>query len=94
MLALRDAAEAVGSWRLDGATLVVTLEPCPMCAGAAWASRIGRVVSGAPNMDAGSLGSLYHLGADPRLNHEFPVSHGVRSDECAALLVDFFAERR
>jgi len=94
VLALRDAAEAVGSWRLDGATLVVTLEPCPMCAGAAWASRIGRVVSGAPNMDAGSLGSLYHLGADPRLNHEFPVSHGVRSDECAALLVDFFAERR
>jgi len=94
VLALRDAAEVVGSWRLDGATLVVTLEPCPMCAGAAWASRIGRVVSGAPNMDAGSLGSLYHLGADPRLNHEFPVSHGVRSDECAALLVDFFAERR
>ena len=94
VLALRDAAAAVGSWRLDGATLVVTLEPCPMCAGAAWASRIGRVVYGAPNMDAGSLGSLYHLGTDPRLNHEFPVTNGVRSDECAELLIDFFADRR
>ena len=55
---------------------------------------VGRVVYGGANLDAGALGSLYHLGTDPRLNHEFPVSHGVRSDECAALLVDFFAERR
>ena len=94
VLALRDAAEAVGSWRLDSATLVVTLEPCPMCAGAAWAARIGRVVCGAANLDAGSLGSLHHLGTDPRLNHEFPVTHGVRTDECAELLADFFAERR
>ena len=94
VLALRDAAEATGSWRLAGATLVVTLEPCPMCAGAAWAARIGRVVYGGANLDAGALGSLYHLGADPRLNHEFEVGHGVRAEECASLLANFFAERR
>ena len=94
LLALRDAAAEVGSWRLAGATLVVTLEPCPMCAGAAWAARLDRVVWGAPNPDAGALGSLYHLGADPRLNHEFEVDHGVRAEECASLLADFFAERR
>ena len=94
LLALRDAAAEVGSWRLAGATLVVTLEPCPMCAGAAWAARLDRVVWGAPNPDAGALGSLYHLGADPRLNHEFEVGHGVRAKECASLLADFFAERR
>ena len=94
LLALRDAAAEVGSWRLAGATLVVTLEPCPMCAGAAWAARLDRVVWGAPNPDAGALGALYHLGADPRLNHEFEVGHGVRAEECASLLVDFFAERR
>ena len=94
LLALRDAAAEVGSWRLVGATLVVTLEPCPMCAGAAWAARLDRVVWGAPNPDAGALGSLYHLGADPRLNHEFEVSHGVRAKECASLLAEFFAGRR
>jgi len=94
LLALRDAAIEVGSWRLAGATLVVTLEPCPMCAGAAWAARLDRVVWGAPNPDAGALGSLYHLGADPRLNHEFELDHGVRAEECASLLADFFAERR
>jgi len=94
VLALRDATAAVGSWRLDTATLVVTLEPCPMCAGAAWASRLGRVVWGAANDDAGAMGSLYHLGADPRLNHEVPTVFGVRAEECAALLTDFFAERR
>ena len=94
LLALRDAAAEVGSWHLAGATLVVTLEPCPMCAGAAWAARLDRVVWGAPNPDAGALGSLYHLGADPRLNHEFELGHGVRAEECASLLADFFAERR
>ena len=94
LLALRDAAAEVGSWRLAGATLVVTLEPCPMCAGAAWAARLDRVVWGAPNPDAGALGSLYHLGADPRLNHEFELDQGVRAEECASLLADFFAERR
>jgi tRNA(adenine34) deaminase len=94
LLALRDAAAEVGSWRLTGATLVVTLEPCPMCAGAAWAARVDRVVWGAPNPDAGALGSLSHLGADPRLNHEFEVGHGVRAEECASLLANFFADRR
>jgi tRNA(adenine34) deaminase len=94
VLALRDASASLGRWRLDDCLLVVTLEPCPMCAGAAWASRIGGVVFGAENMDAGALGTLYHLGQDPRLNHEFPVLGRVRADEAAALLRDFFAERR
>jgi tRNA(adenine34) deaminase len=94
ILALRDAAAAIGSWRLDELVLVVTLEPCPMCAGAAHTSRIGNVAFGAADPKAGALGSLYHLGADPRLNHEFTVVPGVRADECAALLARFFAERR
>ena len=94
VLALRAATAAVGSWRLDPATLVVTLEPCPMCAGAAWAARLGRGGWGAANFDAGAMGSLYQLGADPRLNHEVPTVVGVRAEECAALLTDFFAERR
>jgi tRNA(adenine34) deaminase len=95
VLALRDAAQQVGDgWRLAEATLVVTLEPCPMCAGAAWAARIGRVVFGAADLDAGALGSRYHLGADPRLNHEFEVTAGVLADECGALLSSFFANRR
>ena len=94
VLALRDAAAAVGSWRLSEATLVVTLEPCPMCAGAAWASRIGHVIWGAPNDDAGAMGSLYNLAADPRLNYEYPVTTGVMARECGKLLVDFFANRR
>jgi len=94
MLAVRDAAAASGSWRLEGATVVVTLEPCPMCAGALQQARVARVVYGAADMKAGACGSLYNLGADPRLNHEFDVQHGVRADECAALLSDFFAERR
>lgn len=94
VLALRDAAAAVGSWRLDDHALVVTLEPCVMCAGAAVSARIGAVAFGAADPKAGALGSLYHLGADPRLNHEFPVVDGVRAEECAALLGEFFAERR
>jgi tRNA(adenine34) deaminase len=94
ILALRDAARRLGTWRLDGATLVVTLEPCPMCAGAAWASRVERVVYGAPNLEAGATGSLYNVGADPRLNHEFEVIGGVRAAECAQLVSDFFADRR
>lgn len=94
VLALRDAAEALGRWRLDDCALVVTLEPCPMCAGASWASRIGCVLWGATNDDAGSLGSLYHLGADPRLNHEFPTLAGVLAEDCAAVLRGFFADRR
>jgi tRNA(adenine34) deaminase len=94
VLALRDAAAVVGSWRLVGATMAVTLEPCPMCAGALVNARVERLVYGARNLDAGATGSLYHLGSDPRLNHEFATTADVRGDECAALLTDFFADRR
>jgi tRNA(adenine34) deaminase len=94
MLALRDAARVRGSWRLDDVTVVVTLEPCPMCAGALVAARVARVVFGAPDPKAGSVGSLYNLCADPRLNHEVAVRHGVRAAEAADLLTRFFAGRR
>ncbi|HVL93097.1 MAG TPA: nucleoside deaminase [Acidimicrobiales bacterium] len=94
LLALRDAARVVGGWRLTGATVVVTLEPCPMCAGAMVAARVARVVFGATDPRAGACGSLYNLCADPRLNHEVAVTGCVRSDESAALLAAFFAARR
>lgn len=94
VLALRAAAEAVGSSRLDGATLVTTLEPCPMCAGAALTSRVGRVVFGAEDPKAGCTGSLYNLGADPRLNHEFAVTGRVLQERSAQLLQTFFASKR
>jgi tRNA(adenine34) deaminase len=94
LLALRDAARAAGSWRLDGCALVVTLEPCPMCAGAVVAARLDLVAFGAADPKAGALGSLYNVAADPRLNHEATVVDGVRADECGALLSAFFAERR
>jgi tRNA(adenine34) deaminase len=95
LLALRDAAAAVGDgWRLTDATLVVTLEPCPMCAGALIAARARRVVFGAADPKAGACGSLYNLCTDPRLHHELEVRQGVRAEEAAALLQSFFAERR
>lgn len=94
ILALRDAAARLGSWRLQGASVVVTLEPCPMCAGALLAARVGRLVFGAADPKAGACGSLYQLCADPRLNHELPVTPGVLADEASQLLVDFFAARR
>lgn len=94
ILALRAAAEAAGTWRLDDATLVVTLEPCPMCAGALVASRVRRVVFGAPNTDNGACGTLYNLCADPRLNHEVEVVHGVEAEAASDLLKTFFASRR
>jgi len=94
VLALRDAAAAAGASRLEGHVLVSTLEPCPMCAGAALLARVDAVVFGAADPKAGALGSLYHLGADPRLNHEMAVRSGVRGDECGALLAEFFAGRR
>ena len=94
VLALRAAAEAVGSWRLLGATLVVTLEPCPMCAGALVGARVARVVFGAANTDNGSCGTLYNLCVDPRLNHEVEVVHGVEAEAAGALLDEFFAGRR
>jgi tRNA(adenine34) deaminase len=94
LLALRAAAAATGSWRLDGATLVVTLEPCPMCAGALVGARVARVVFGAANTENGSCGTLYNLCADPRLNHEVAVVHGVQAEAATALLDDFFTARR
>jgi len=94
ILALKDAAEKAGTWRLDDHTLVVTLEPCVMCAGAAQQARIGRVVFGAMDMKAGALGSMYNVGADARFPHEFDVTMRVREQKCAALLTDFFASRR
>jgi tRNA(adenine34) deaminase len=94
VLALRDAAEVAGTWRLEGTSLVVTLEPCPMCAGALLAARVDQVVFGAADPKAGACGSLYNVCADPRLNHEVDVVAGVRADEAAALLSGFFGERR
>jgi tRNA(adenine34) deaminase len=94
MLVLRDTAAAVGNWRLSDVTLVVTLEPCPMCAGALVAARVGRLVYGATDPRAGACGTLYNLCVDPRLNHELAVTDGVRADECGALLSSFFAARR
>jgi tRNA(adenine34) deaminase len=94
ILALRDAARMSGAWRLDGCVLVVTVEPCPMCAGAAIAARLDLVAFGAADPKAGALGSLYQLGADPRLNHELAVVDGLRADESATLLTEFFAARR
>lgn len=94
VLALRDAAAAIGDRRLRGATLVVTLEPCPLCAGAVWAAQVGRVVFGAADLKAGAMGSLYNIAVDQRLNHTTEVVHGVLADQAAALLTAFFAERR
>lgn len=94
MLALRDAASALGSWRLIGCTVVVSLEPCPMCAGALVAARAARLVFGAPDPKAGAAGSLYNLCTDPRLNHELAVTPGVRAKEVTAMLVEFFASHR
>lgn len=94
VLALRDAAAQLGRWRLDDCTLYVTLEPCVMCAGALVNARIGRLVYGAADPKAGATASLYNVCADPRLNHNPPVVHGVRADECSALLSEFFRVRR
>jgi tRNA(adenine34) deaminase len=94
ILALQQACAAAGSWRLEGATVVVTLEPCVMCAGALLAARVGRVVFGADDPKAGAAGSLYNVFADPRLNHEIELRARVQAETCGTLLSDFFAERR
>jgi tRNA(adenine34) deaminase len=94
LLALRDTATALGRWRLDDVTLVVTLEPCAMCAGALVNARVARVVFGAADPKAGAVGSLYNLCVDPRLNHEVEVQHGVLAEDSAALLQSFFVGLR
>jgi tRNA(adenine34) deaminase len=94
VVALRAAARALGEWRLTGCTLVVTLEPCTMCAGAAVLARVGRVVFGAYDDKAGAVGSLWDVVRDRRLNHRPEVVAGVLADESTALLEDFFAGQR
>jgi tRNA(adenine34) deaminase len=94
LLVLREAARLLGSWRLGAVTLVVTLEPCPMCAGAVVNARVGRLVFGAYDPKGGAAGSLYNLCADPRLNHEPPITPGILAERSAALLQAFFAATR
>lgn len=94
MIAITQAGEALGNWRLDGCTLYVTLEPCPMCAGAILQSRLPLVVFGAADPKAGAVFSLFQLLADPRMNHQSQVVSGVRAKDCGDLLTQFFQQRR
>ena len=94
MLAITAAAEYLGQWRLEGCTVYVTLEPCPMCAGALVQARVQRLVYGASDEKAGACGSLFEINADPRLNHRIETSAGVLAAPCAELLRDFFRRRR
>jgi len=94
MLAIRAAADAIGDWRLNDCTLVVTLEPCCMCAGAVVLARLDRVVYGASDPKGGAVRTLYSLCDDDRLNHKVDVIAGVRSDQCGRLLTDFFRAQR
>ena len=94
LLAISAASQSLGSWRLDGHTLVVTLEPCPMCAMAAVWARLDRIVYGAADPKAGAAWSLFNIPQDERLNHRCELVAGVREDECRALLSRFFAQRR
>lgn len=94
VVALRAAAAALGTWRLDDCTLVVTLEPCAMCAGAVVQSRVGRLVFGAYDEKAGAVGSLWDVVRDPRIPHRVEVVSGVCAEDCAGLLTEFFAGKR
>ncbi|HEX2573027.1 MAG TPA: tRNA adenosine(34) deaminase TadA [Polyangia bacterium] len=94
ILALREAAQAVGGWRLDECTLYVTQEPCPMCAGAVVNARVRRLVYGCDNPKAGSVRTLYQIVEDPRLNHRAQVVPGVLAEECGGLLTRFFQRLR
>lgn len=94
LLAIRAAMQTLNAPRLEGTTLYVTLEPCPMCAGALWLARVGRIVFGAFDAKAGACGSLFDIPRDPRLNHHPELRGGVLEEECAALLREFFEERR
>ena len=94
LLALQGASQSLKAWRLLGCTLYVTLEPCPMCAGALVQARVDRVVFGALDPKGGGLQSLYHIGQDSRLNHQFEVISGVLESECSKLLKTFFKKRR
>ena len=94
LLAIQKAAEKLGSWRLDGCTLYVTLEPCPMCAGAIVQCRLKAIVYGADDPKAGAAGSLYNIPEDPRFAHSCKVTSGILENECKDLLSDFFKKRR
>lgn len=93
-MAIQEACKKIGSWRLEETTLYVTLEPCPMCAGAILQSRVPRVVYGARDIKAGCVDSLYRLLNDPRFNHECDVTEGVLAEECGQILTDFFKALR
>ena len=94
ILAIRQAARELGDWRLEDTTLAVTLEPCPMCAGAIVNARIPRLIYGCPDPKAGAVATLYQLCSDARLNHRVEITAGVLADECGRLLTDFFALKR
>lgn len=94
MLVLSRRARAIGDWRLSGHTLVVTLEPCPMCAGAAVAARLERIVYGAADLRGGAAWSLYNIPQDRRLNHRVELTAGVLAEECGAVLETFFQQAR
>ena len=94
ILALRDAAAALGSWRLSECAMAVTLEPCPMCAGAIVNARLGRLVYGCDDPKAGAIRTLFKICDDPRLNHRVQISAGVMAEKCAQLLRDFFKAQR
>ena len=94
IVAIRHAAKALGNWRLDGCTIIVTLEPCAMCAGAITQSRISKVVFGAWDEKAGASGSVWDLLRDPRALHKVEVTNGVLEEECSAMLKEFFSKQR
>jgi len=94
ILALRKAAKKTGNYRLSGCRLVVTIEPCPMCAGASIHARVAEIIYGADDPKTGAVRTLYRLASDPRLNHRAAVISGVLAEECAALLKEFFRSRR
>ena len=94
ILAIEKACKKIGDWRLDGADMYVTLEPCSMCAGAMVLARISRLVIGTEDPKTGACGSLYNIASDERLNHRIEISAGVLRDECAALLKRFFRQKR
>lgn len=93
-IAMKEAARMLDAWRLADCTVYVTLEPCIMCAGLMHQARVARCVYGAPDQKAGAAGTLYDIGADTRLNHQFETAPGIREEECVALLQDFFRARR
>ncbi len=94
VIAIREACNKLGCWRLTGATLYVTIEPCPMCAGALVMSRIERLVYGSADVKAGAVESLFNIVQNKSLNHQLSVTAGVRADECSALMKNFFKMRR